>query len=357
MRSMLILGDSILWGQGLAEKDKCTVYLRDAWSRASGARVDEYRFAHSGADIWDDGQSGILAALNPSPPVFPAILPGDKAILWRRPSQPTPAERDAVGEIPADEAYLLRQILDARAALPGVAIDLVVVDMGINDNAVYDLVLPGKSKSAVVARARSLAPRVRFALDKIGANFPEARVLVSGYYPVVSSKSDLSKVVQFARRVVEAALQENVRVPWLSRLSTLPLLDVLTHEVLTLLNMDLADRCTAWRDAMHTVLGDAVKLFDAGRGVAAFVDPDFQPEHALFAPQSLLWPFVDGRPTDPKADDRRRWCDDTGTEGFERLRVESASLGHPSPEGAERYGRALVAHAQQLGLFVGTVAV
>src|SRR5258708_23663543 len=119
MPSMLVLGDSILWGQGLAEQDKCTAYLRDAWSHASGAPIDEYRFAHSGADIWDDGQSGILAPLNPSPPVFPAVLPCDKAILSRRPSQPTPAERDAVGEIPADEAYLLRQILDARAALPG----------------------------------------------------------------------------------------------------------------------------------------------------------------------------------------------------------------------------------------------
>ncbi len=120
--------------------------------------------------------------------------------------------------------------------------------------------------------------------------------------------------------------------------------------------MDLADRCTAWRDAMHAVLADAVKVFDAGRGVAAFVDPDFQAEHALFAPQSLLWRFVDGRPTDPKADDRRRWCDDTGTEGFERLLVESASLGHPSREGAERYGRALVAQAQQLGLFASAMA-
>jgi lysophospholipase L1-like esterase len=353
MPTMLVLGDSILWGQGLSEAQKCTTWLAHAWGQAVGTTVTVHRFAHSGADIWDDGQSGVLAALNPSPPVFPAVMPGDKAVLWTRPCQPVQKERDEVGELPSEDPYLLRQILDARDTVgPLGPVDLVVVDMGINDTAVYDLVLPGKQKGAVVDRARSMAPRVRFALDKIRATFPDARVLVTGYYAIVSRKSDLSQILQFTDRVIEAATHENVHVPWLPRLSTVPVVGRAVHDVFALLDQDLAARCAEWRDAMHEVLREGAAQLDAGRGMAAFVDPDFQPEHAVFAPETLLWPFVNGHPTDPRAGERRAWCDETGTQGFDRLVIECASMGHPSPAGAERYGQALIAAAQKIGLFV-----
>jgi lysophospholipase L1-like esterase len=352
MPTMLVLGDSILWGQGLAEAQKCTAWLAHSWGQAVGTTVTIHRFAHSGADIWDDGQSGVLAALNPSPPVFPTVLPGDKAVLWTRGSQNTQAERDQVGEIPSEDPYLLRQILDARDTVgPLGPVDLVVVDMGINDTAVYDLVLPGKHKGAVVARARSLAPRVRFTLDRIRAAFPDARVLVTGYYAVVSRKTDLTQLTQFIDRVIDAAAREHVHVPWLPRLATVPVVGRAVHDVFALVDQDLAARCADWRDAMHDVLRTAVARLDGGRNMAAFVDPVFQPEHALFAPETLLWPFVNGHPTDPRAGERRAWCDATGTEGFDRLVVECASLGHPSPAGAERYGQALMDAAEKIGLF------
>jgi hypothetical protein len=124
------------------------------------------------------------------------------------------------------------------------------------------------------------------------------------------------------------------------------------HDVFKLLDQDLAARCADWRDAMHEVLRDAVASFDGDRGKAAFVDPDFQPEHAIFVPgTTLLWPFRDGHPTDPRASERVRWCDETGTKGFDRLVVVSATLGHPSPAGAERYGQALIDGAEKIGLF------
>jgi hypothetical protein len=356
MPELLVMGDSILWGQGLPEEDKCTSVLRRRWSAAIGQPVSEYRFAHSGADIWDDGQSGVLAALDPDPPRFPPILPGDPAVLRTRPCERTPPLRDAIGEIPDEEPYLLRQILDARTMLSDVFIDLVVVDMGINDTEIFNLVLPGKSLAAVVARARSLAPRVRHVLDKIGATFPGAKILVTGYYPIVSKESDLSEVFQFASAVVDAALREDVDVPWLGRLAQHPFLRRIEHDVAVLFSRDLASRSAAWTAAMHEVLQAAVAAFDGGRGIAAFVDPEFRPEHAIFAPDSLLWPFVDGQPQDPMAAKREQWCVDNGVTGFERLAVERASLGHPGPAGALRYADALFAHATALGLFRAAAA-
>ncbi len=161
-------------------------------------------------------------------------LPGDAAIRRSRACEPTPALRDASGEIPDEEPYLLRQILDARALLPNTAIDLVVVDMGINDTEIFNLVLPGKSLAAVVERVRSLAPRVRYALEKLGSTFPGARVLVTGYYPLVSKESDLSEVFQFANAVVDAALEEDVRVPLLDRAFRYPVLRKIEHDVAAL---------------------------------------------------------------------------------------------------------------------------
>jgi len=340
MPEMLVIGDSILWGQGLLEEDKCTSLVRKRWAEIVRQPVNEYRFAHSGADIWDDGQAGVIAAIDRDPPRFPATLPGDAAVRRTRPSEPTPALRDDIGEIPDEEPYLLRQILDARAMLPNVAIDLVIVDMGINDTEIFNLVLPGKSLAAVVERARSLAPRVSYVLDKIGTSFPAAKILVTGYYPVVSKKSDLAEIFQFAGAVVDAALHEGVEVPWLSRASAHPLLRAIEHDIAALFSRDLASRCAAWTAEMHAVLREAVAAFDGGRSVAAFVDPGFQPEHAIFAPDTLLWPFVDGRPQDPLAPKREQWGQAAGITGFDRFYIERASLGHPSPRGALRYAGA-----------------
>jgi lysophospholipase L1-like esterase len=354
MARMLVLGDSILWGQGLAEADKSSSLLADAWAAsAGGAPIDVRRFAHSGADIWDDGQSGILAAINPEPPPFPGgdFFVGDGAIAQTRPSTPTVFPAD--GEIPDEEPYLLAQILAAGRLLGEDPVDLVLVDMGINDTEIWNLFLPGKSTKAVVRRARSLAPRARFALDGIRKTFPRAKVLVTGYYPVVSSQTDADEVFQFTRRVIDAAIDAELEVPG-------PLLHVVAAnenlagrgEVFDRLFVpDLAERCNRWTDAMHTLLRQAVDWLNASGGVAAFVDPGFQPQHAIFAPESLLWPFEKGNPQDPMADLRRRVCDEKGIAGFDRLVAECASLGHPSPLGARRYAEALIAQARAIGVF------
>jgi lysophospholipase L1-like esterase len=355
MGRMVVLGDSILWGQGLAEADKFSTLLAQAWSAAAGnAPVDVRRFAHSGADIWDDGQSGLLAAINPEPPPFPGgdFSVGKGAIDQTRASSPTVAPED--GEMPDEEPYLLAQILAAGRLLADQPVDLVLVDMGINDTEIYNLVLPGKSTNAVVRRATSLATRVRFALASIGATFPGAKLLVTGYYPVVSAQTDADEIFQFTRRVIDAVLGAELDIPLgMSRaVAQAERIGQGAGELFDgLFVPELADRCLQWTEATNAMLRQAVADFSAGGRVAAFVDPDFKPEDAIFAPQSLLWAFENGNPTDPMADVRRNLCDARGIVGFERLAAECASLGHPSPEGARRYADAAIGQARGMGLF------
>jgi len=377
MPNLVVLGDSIQWGQGLSGADKMSTLLAKAWKQASGEAVVIHSYAHSGADIWDDGQSGIIAIADPTPPQFPLRLPKeDGAILQTRACAATQQERDAIGEIPDEEPYSLRQILDAGQAI-GVEADLVLFDAGINDTEVYNLVLPGKDSSAVVKRGRSIEPRVEFCLRKIGELFPKAAVLVTGYYPVVTLQTDLFELLQFTARVVGAAAEEGIQLAGrLAELRDLPALDlsVLSGGMflgsipaadsvagrllpaglnpLRPLLRSLAGRSAEWTANVHVALQNATTTYakDTGR-VAGFVDPRFGSEHGLFAPHSMLWAFKRGQPTDPLAQARRDFCKKNGIVGFDRLLKESASLGHPNPAGAKRYADALITEARKLKIF------
>lgn len=374
-KNMVVLGDSIQWGQGLSGQHKMSHLLAETWRARTGEEVLVHTYAHSGADVWDDGQSGILAAINPVPPVFAALLPrGDGAILRTRACEKTQAGRDGIGEVPDEEPYLLRQILDAGKSV-GADADLVLLDAGINDTEVYNLVLPGKSAAAVRRRALSLLPRVRLALSKVRTLFPNARLLLTGYYPIVSLQTDLFELLQFVSRVVRAAHEESV--DWADNLLELkaPQLDFAPFgaplalgafaEIAALdaksfparLNplrpvlSSIAERNQDWANAVNGVLQQASDELGQSGASSAFVEPGFLPEHAIFAPASLLWAYEHGEPTDPLAGARKKYCVDNGVVGFDRLLVECASLGHPNVAGARRYADKLTAAAEALGLF------
>ncbi|MDO9021355.1 MAG: metallophosphoesterase [Deltaproteobacteria bacterium] len=351
---VLVLGDSILWGQGLAEEQKTSTLVCRELGRSLGEPVTIHRFAHSGADVWDDGQRGVIAAMNPDPPPFERpFAVSDEIVRSTRGPARSPAARDASGEVPLEAPYLLHQILDAAEEIPGGDVDLVLVDAGINDTEVYNLVLPFKATESVVLRGGSILSRVRFALDRLGKAFPRAKVVVTGYYPVVSEQTDLDELLPFARRVGKAALEEGLErgrrllglgepEAGLESMSDFQFLDPFGK-----LRRSLAERCLRWTEAVHGSLRRATSDWDAGRGVGLFVDPAFGPEHAAFAPETLIWRFDQGNPLDPRAAARARWCDERNVRGFDRLIIECASMGHPNPEGAARYADRIVRAIKQ----------
>lgn len=363
MKKLLVLGDSIAWGQGLAEDYKASSLFRDEWRAATRGEVEVLRWAHSGADVWDDGQSGLAAAIASSPPKFRETFHVSAAAVAREPACPaSAADRDRMGEIPDEKPYLLRQILDASANDPN-SIDLVLFDAGINDTEVYNLVVPGKSAAAVAARARSSQARIDFAARSIVHAFPNARLIMTGYYSVVSLQTDASQLFQFTMKVVKAALEEGMSLFDLRRILPHKQLDVglKAHELdkvewlnpVDLVRDEAAAVCEAWTEAMHIALRAVVDGLNATwPNRAAFVDPGFGPENAVFTgPSSLLWQFHHGEPQDDKVDDRKQYCVAKDKRGFDRLVIECASMGHPNRAGAKRYADRIVAAAKRLGLF------
>src|SRR5438477_7556820 len=116
---LLVLGDSILWGQGLAEGHKISERVA-ARFRTPARDVRRTRFAHSGACVWDANHTGWLDALDPTPPPLPPAPVGiteDQIRAVARLPDPSPAARDLTGEIPAQAPFTLAQAVAAKDAL------------------------------------------------------------------------------------------------------------------------------------------------------------------------------------------------------------------------------------------------
>src|SRR5437588_2120897 len=107
---MIILGDSIMWGQGLQDQDKFWVKTQNAITSQFNTTVIPHLYAHSGARI-------IRAGDDPPDPT-----PGAWNVLW--------------GEIPTSPPSILAQLAKAQADLPACHAGqpcLMLVDGGIND--------------------------------------------------------------------------------------------------------------------------------------------------------------------------------------------------------------------------------
>jgi len=358
MPHLLVLGDSILWGQGLEERYKPTRLLADAWASAASAAVTISRFAHSGAMIWREdpphGANGCPPELMSAPPPFAATLPvGDDEVRATL-GCGAPDDRDRDGEIPRSEPYILRQILDARRELTTDP-DLVLVDCGINDTRLYNLVLPGKDTAAVVARARSLRPFMRFALRSVTDAFENARVIVTGYYPVVAGGSRHRKLYHFGVDVLRAAGQV-VADSIANALHPDHIIAVSQHDTIVRIPTynpvkhyfdELVERNASWVTAIHDTIHSVIGELGLGGRIGLAI-PRFGDDEVLFGRDTLLWGG-----TDDQVRDERDRIAATSTEltPYDRLVTRVASVGHPNVRGAKRYAEAVIRAAGDLEVF------
>src|SRR5262249_46817036 len=172
---MAVLGDSVLWGSGLEEEQKLWSMVR-RWLEEHGETVRVRVLAHS------------LAVVEPDP-VKDAPPPLWGEIRYRYPSITYQALKDPrLGDDPA-------------------AISLVLVDGGINDLGPLNLVNPWRSSRWVREQAAEHCGRkMRNLLLSLLTRVPEAQVVVTGYFPIVSAQTWFVRALPFPsvrRRLVE----------------------------------------------------------------------------------------------------------------------------------------------------------
>jgi hypothetical protein len=234
------------------------------------------------------------------------------------------------GEVPAPRLSIIEQC-DGYSNSPE-TVDLVLMDGGINDVGVATILNP-------LALIPSLDARVTHAchdgmlllLRKVKAKFSKVtcKILVTGYYPILSAMSDpvgITRLLALYGIAVPKFLDSD----------------------LDFINPVIA-RCEAFfRDSTQELIR---AVADAADARIAFVPSGFTDANAVFVPgSSLLWGLEltnDLDPQDPVAAARHPLCDAAHPDPLQVLDREicyRASAGHPNVEGALQFNKQILAN-------------
>src|SRR5882672_7262261 len=339
---MLVLGDSIMWGQGLKEDEKFSSRIRCWLQEKVNREVKVHVEAHSGAVI-----SGGSSAQ-------PAFIPASGEV-----NSTTPTINQQL-----DHAV---QFYTEHQSSPS----LILMNGCINDVGVKNLLAASTSLEDLRAQARTNCDEnMRALLQRVRSSFPHAQVIVTGYYPIVSH---LTADNAFLRLLVKKL---NNQRPEAQRMT-----DKEMRERLIAISEE-------WYKASTVSLLDAVQKTNASGesepfSRVSFVEILFGPEHLFAAPDSLLWNFkfastnLSGftkiivlvsfgtaayKPNDHVRESRVKSCEETfkKPKGIKEDKKDKtaredlflicryASLGHPNQMGALIYTEAIKGQLLQL---------
>jgi lysophospholipase L1-like esterase len=330
--NLLVLGDSISWGQGLKDEHKAS-YLVKSWLQQQTSReVRETIEAHSGA-------------------IIGSVENDDRA------SRDASANLD--GELSRAYPTINEQVDSAleRFANPS-QVDLVMVNGCINDLDSRRLLnaanTPDKIRES--AQAKCGAP-VEALLMRIAAAFPAAHIVIIGYYPILTERTanDI-----FMRALAKRFYSPPPGVPKMNDKALRARLFAVSRE---------------WYQTSDQMLSDAARKVDAQLAAQGshqrvlFADPGFSEENAFAANKSRLWGFdaswlrkmlvllTLGRVQLRTNDERRGYRSDlckallkkpakeTSDEEARRedrlMRCRLAAVGHPNRKGAAMYADAI----------------
>jgi lysophospholipase L1-like esterase len=288
MSILLAIGDSVVWGQGLAHEHKTATIM------AQHLRADLKMLAHAGAKI------GIRDS-------YSVTMPS--------------------GEIPCFFPTILQQL--HRVQEDAGDIGWVLMNGGINDVEIQRVFNPMVPQYELELHTRNYCGRDMLTLlGRVTRRFEKATVLVLGYYPALSYQS-LPEGVERVYSLVHGTQFAPVHEP-----------DLFRHEIV--------EHCLRFWRLSNGLLRGAVEHVnrEAGRTRAIFVDSGMTEANAAYAPQSLLWELdlnnLEKAP-DEMAEARRCAVDSVTTGPLQREQCRLSSAGHPNVAGARRMAEQCIA--------------
>ncbi len=329
--NVLVLGDSISWGQGLKDEHKAW-YLVNKWiEQNTGREVRTHVEAHSGAVV------GIKAEVTVDPRTNYALD----------------------GEISRTQPTINDQIDNGRAAFADPAqVDLVLVNGCINDVDSRQLLNGANTPDQIRELAQAkCGPPVETLLSRIATTFPAASVVIIGYYPIITEYTANDFFMRtLAKRFYMPANGE-------------PKLDDKT------LRARLIAISREWYQTSSQMLAAAARKIDSeltshgSHQRVLFADAAFQPQHSFAASRSRLWGFdasalrkllvvltlgkVQLRTNDERRSQRSELCKDLYKKSEDETREQKeiredrlmrcrlAAVGHPNRKGAAMYADAI----------------
>ena len=241
--------------------------------------------------------------------------------------------------------------MQARRVANPADVDLVIVDGCVNDVGVALVLNPATSNNEIVARSKTFCDSGMFALlGVVHSVFPQARIVVTGYFPIVSPSSDLTavSVLLLSSGAIAATAAPLLGIP----------LDPVTGLIAgAVTSTVLRDILVSHSDTFFTVSGahllTAVNNFNARFGsFASFAHIPYLHQNAYAAPDSWLWLVpTDLFPKDEVFKQRGALCQNDSmllkTVSSQsdltvaRAKCIEASMGHPNVKGAQAYTDAI----------------
>ena len=324
--NMLVLGDSVLWGEGLKQEHKSWYQVKLWIEKTTGRPVIEKIEAHAGAVIQGGSE--------------------DEAF------------RTTDGEVNVALPTIREEVDRALQHYgDGSKVDLVLVSGCVNDIGLQNLLNASGSKEITQLTEAKCGAPMHSLLQKIMTSFPNADVIVTGYYLFFSEKTRDDFVL---RALARRFLKSN---PAAARLTRKESFD------------RLISNSTAWHQASNRTLGEVVQRANAelsGRGSykqVMFTDVQFLPEYSFGTKGTRLWGFDRspfrmmllflsfGKILLPSNDDvrsgRKTSCKEVFKQPanetrerkkereYRQLLCRYAALGHPNRKGALLYSDAI----------------
>lgn len=319
---MLIVGDSHVSGQGLSEKNKF-YYLVKEWLETdifNAERVVNLKVkAHSGSRI----------ELHPAE-LEKMTAAGDDIFKFHHP------------EANLSQPSIRTQLDFARKEYAnGHLVDLIMLSGGITDVLVANTVNPFIKKATLSALIHKYCNQGIYGLlEQATGSFPNAKIAVIGYFPIISTSSDMKKVARY--------FFKTIKFPHPLQFT---LTNGLSRQFLKVMRKKMAMRSRFWVAESNREMRLAIERinanFDEPRVI--FVESPITEQTCFGTRNSLLWDKDDDNlPADERYVERKKICPEVFAElknhhyGKMSVRMcELAAIGHPNVAGARAFAEAV----------------
>jgi len=287
---IIVIGDSIAWGNGLNEEDKYYHLVADWLEKKLNKPVDVTVYAHSGAKI--SGSKDLWTFIGDLNPFKGRYDPNMNS------AYPTLKEQ-------ADS------IIDADK------VDLILISGGINDVDIMKLINVYTSAKEINQSAQSIKDPMKELLSSLLIKCKNAKIIVTNYYPIVSENSNIDTISAAYGTgvfIINSALNKN------------PFDAVTIKERLT-------ENSNMFHGGSTTALDNAVLEADSSANRITLAMINFQPNNCYAASQTWLWK-LDGLKTN---DDQFDYRSPLTSDPINKINA----IGHPNRDGAIEYARAI----------------
>ncbi|MFC7370597.1 IPT/TIG domain-containing protein [Fictibacillus iocasae] len=295
---MVVMGDSVAWGQGLLPQEKFHSLVGSmVHSRMGGIGTYKQVLAHSGAVIGKGISSNLTG--------------------WD-------------GEVPTSFPTINHQ-MDLFEGQPE-NVDLILLDGGINDVNIRVVLNPFTNEELAPLHRQYFYEDAKALLEDLHAKFKHAKIIVTGYYPLVSEYSDLAavEVLLVAIGAATGGIAGGVTSGFLTKTH----LDIIHQRCMQLANES--------KFFLQQAVNEVNEQQGGGQPRVYFADPNFGPEHAALTKDPYVFGInLDFAPQDFIAAERLVSCTESGCTGIDFETCIRASMGHPNPKGAQAYADAI----------------